>query len=201
MSMTRTHGLSGLATAAALLLSGCVSFGSKPPPQLLTLTAESRVAAGQSLRNEGMPSLAVMLPEVPRTLATTRVPVQVDATSVAYVKKAQWTEAPRDLFQSLLSETIAADGALFVIEEDQYGLRPDRRLSGDLMDFGIDARSREAVVTYDAVLTASDGGVAVRRRFTARVPVSDISAKRIGPPLSAAANKVAQEVAAWVKGG
>ena len=202
----RTRALPGLAAtglllSASLVLSGCVSFGSKPPPQLLTLTADNMVAAGQNVRNEGLPSLEVMMPEVPRKLATPRVPVQVDATSIAYVKKAQWTEAPRDLFGRLLAQTIAADGTVFVIGEDQYGLQPDRRLSGDLLDFGVDARSREAVVTYDAVLTDSKNDLAVRRRFTARVPVSDIRAKKIAEPLNRAANQVAQEVAAWVKGG
>ncbi|MGE4412022.1 MAG: ABC-type transport auxiliary lipoprotein family protein [Sphingobium sp.] len=199
MPTTRLHHLFAPATAAAaLLLSGCVSFGAKPPPQLLTITAENGLAAGKSVRSEGLPGLSVMLPDVPRKLATTRIPVQVDATSVAYVKKAQWTEAPRDMFRNLLSETLTADGAVFVIEEDQYGLRPDRRLSGDLVDFGVDARTREAVVTYDAVLTGSDNGRATRQRFTARVPVPDISAKKVAAPINQAANMVAAEVAAWV---
>lgn len=199
MPMTKTPVLSGLAVAG-LLLSGCVSFGSKPPAQLLTVTPESGIAAGQSVRNEGLPNLEVMLPGVSRKLSTTRVPVQIDATSVAYVKDAEWTDAPRDMFRNLLAQTIAADGAVFVIDEDQYGLRADRRLSGDLLDFGVDAQTREAVVTYEAVLTDSDNGMATRRRFTARVPVPDISAKKVGAPLNQAANKVADEVAAWVKG-
>lgn len=200
MPMNITRNLTGL-SAAAILLAGCVSFGSKPPPQLLTITAESTIPAGQNVRNENMPNLEVMLPEVPRKLATTRVPVQVNATSVAYVKDAAWTEAPRDMFQTLLSQTITAAGAVFVIDEDQYGLRADRRLSGDLLDFGVDAQTREAVVTFDAVLTESDSGRAARRRFTARVPVSDISAKRVAAPLNEAANMVAAEIAQWVKSG
>lgn len=200
MPMNTVRHLPGL-LAAGLLLSGCVSFGSKPPPQLLTITAEKTIPAGQSIRNEGVPTIEVMLPEVPRTLATTRVPVQIDATSVAYVKDAAWTEAPRDMFQTLLSQTIAAEGAVFVIDEDQYGLQASRRLSGDLLDFGVDARTDEAVVTFDAVLTESDSGRAARRRFTARVPISGIKAKRIGAPLNEAANKVAADIAAWVKGG
>lgn len=180
-------------------LGGCVSFGTKPPPQLLTIRTEAAVAPGQTFNSQGLPSLLVLLPEVPRTIATTRVPVQVNPTSVAYVKDAQWSEAPRDLFHQLLTETITAGGALFVIDEDQYGLKPRRRLSGDLLDFGLDAQTKEAVVTFEATLTDSASGEATRRRFTARVPVSDIRADRVAHPINQAANQVAQQVATWAK--
>lgn len=189
----------GLA-AMGLVLGGCVSFGTKPPPQLLTIRTQAMVNAGQDIRSQGLPALMLTLPDVPRTIATTRVPVQVNDTSVAYVKDAQWSEAPRTLFYRLLSETITAGGALFVIDEDQYGLKPQRRLSGALVEFGVDSRSREAIVTYDATLTDGASGQALRRRFTARVPVSDIRADRVAEPINKAANEVAQQVADWVKG-
>jgi cholesterol transport system auxiliary component len=186
--------------ATGLMLSACVSFGSKPPPQLLTISAEHTLPAGQPIRSEGLPALTVMAPEVSRKLATVRIPVQVDPTTVAYVKDAQWTEAPRAMFQRLLSETIAADGAIFVVSAEQYASLPGRRLTGELVDFGIDAQTREAVVTFDAVLGGTEPGTAVRQRFTARVPVDDIKAKKVAAPINAAANKVAADVTAWVKG-
>ena len=139
--------------------------------------------------------------EVPRKLATQRVPVQVNATSVAYVKDAQWTEPPRAMFQRLLSDRIAADGSIFVVSEEQFASLPGRRLTGELVDFGVDAGTKEAVVTFDAILTSDAPGQAVRQRFTARAPVRDISAKRIAAPINQAANKVAEDVAAWVRSG
>lgn len=187
--------------AMSLILGGCVSFGAKPPPQLLTISTNTPVPSGQTMNSQGLPGLIVTLPDVPRTIATTRVPVQVNETSVAYVKDAQWSEAPRNLFQRLLSESITAGGSLFVIDEEQYGLKPQRRLSGALLDFGVDARTKEAVVTYDATLTDSNTGQAVRRRFSARVPVGDIKANRVAGPINQAANQVAQQVAEWVKPG
>ncbi|MGE4431814.1 MAG: ABC-type transport auxiliary lipoprotein family protein [Sphingobium sp.] len=191
-----------MAMGLALIgLSGCVSFGTKPPPQLLTIRTQAAVAPGQTVNSQGLPSLLVMLPEVPRTIATTRVPVQIDPTSVAYVKNAQWTEAPRDMFHQLLTETITAGGVLFVIDEDQYGLKPRKRLSGDLLEFGLDGQTKEAVVTYEATLTDSASGEASRSRFTARVPVSDIRADRVAEPINQAANQVAQQIATWVQAG
>mgnify|MGYP003633425679 FL=1 len=186
----------GLASAA---LSGCVSFGSKPPPQLLTLSADSRPATGTSLTSDNAPSLTVVTPDVPRKIDNVRVPVQVDATTVAYVKNAQWAEAPRLMFQRMLIETIAADGTVFVLSDGQYAVKPGRRLMGELLDFGVDARSKEAVVTFDAILSSGEGRPALRQRFSARMPVRKIDAKEVAAPLNRAANEVAAQVTAWVK--
>lgn len=187
------------ALAAALALSGCVKLGSKPPAHLLTLAADPLPEAANAVSSKGRPTLAVLPPDLPRKLATTRIPVQVDPTTIAYVKDAQWTESPRDLFQRLLGATLAADSGVFVVDDAQYGLRPARSLSGALVDFGLDAETHEAVVTYDALLVTAEDHQALRRRFTARVPVSTIKAGTVAAPLSRAANMVAHEVAAWVK--
>ena len=187
------------ALTAALALSGCVKLGSKPPAHLLTLAADPQPEAANAVSSKGRPTLAVLPPDLPRKLATTRIPVQVDPTTIAYVKDAQWTESPRDLFQRLLGATLAADSGVFVVDDAQYGLRPARSLSGALVDFGLDAETHEAVVTYDALLVTAEDHQALRRRFTARVPVSTIKAGTVAAPLSRAANMVAHEVAAWVK--
>lgn len=197
-----TRLLLSLAGAVALsaMLSACVKFGSKPPPQLLTISSDAVLPSGKTISSEGLPALTVLAPEVPRKLSTLRVPVQVDPTTVAYVKDAQWSESPRTMFQRVLSDRIASDGSVFVVSEEQVASLPGRRLSGVLTDFGIDAQTSEAVVTFDAVMTGDEPGEAKRQRFTARVPVSDIKAKRVAEPINEAANKVAEEVATWVKG-
>jgi len=184
-----------------LALGGCVKLGEKPPARLLTISADAALPAGKSVSSTGIPTVMVLTPEVPRRLDTMRVPVQIDATAVAYVKNAQWSDAPRRMFARLLIETIAAGGEVFATSGDQYGMPAGARLNGELVDFGVDARTREAVVTFDAVLARPEGDQAVRRRFTARVPVRDIEADKVAGPINTAANQVAAEVAAWVKGG
>lgn len=187
--------------AAALLssLSGCVSFGGKPPAQLLSLTPDSRVEPGTQRTAQGG-TLTVMDPEAPKKLDTVRIPVQVDATSIAYVKDAQWVDTPRRLFQKLLSETISARNAVIVLDPGQYSADPGRRLLGELVDFGIDARTGSAIVTFDATLAPLGGGPVSKRRFSASVPVGPIEAGTVGGPINAAANRVATDVAAWVGG-
>lgn len=186
---------------AALSLSACVSFGGNAPAQLLTLTSDARVATGTVRTGAPGTSITVMDPDTPKKLDTVRVPVQVDAVSVAYIKDAQWVDSPRHLFQKMLSETIAASGTAIVLDTGQYSADPGKRLLGELIDFGVDARTSMAVVTYDATLAPGGGAPVLRKRFSASVPVSAIHAASVGAPINQAANKVAAEVAAWVNGG
>lgn len=186
--------------ALGLALGGCVKFGTKPPPQLLTISASATPQAGQPMSSAGRQVLSVFAPDVPRALESLRVAVQQDETSIAYVQKAQWAEAPRQMFRRVLSDTIAADGTVFVAGGEQGAVMGARRLSGTLVEFGVDARTREAVVTFDATITSATPGEAMRQRFTARVPVRKIEADRVARPINEAANKVAADVALWVKG-
>ena len=118
-----------VALTAAFLLAGCVSFGAKPPEQLLALSATQTVAPGRLLTGAQGPSLTVADPEAPKTLDTVRVPVKLSPTSIAYVTKVQWADTPRHLFQKLLAETIAATSNRIVLDPGQYagdaGQRPD----------------------------------------------------------------------------
>lgn len=187
------------ALAAAVLLSGCVSIGAKPPAQLLTLDAAQKVPAGAARVAGSGRTLIVADPEAPKMLDTVRVPVQLGPTSVAYVTKVQWADTPRHLFRRLLAETISATTDRVVLDAGQFSGDGGQRLSGELVAFTVDEASQNAIVTYDAVLTTPAGVALARQRFTASAPVSGkIDATTVGAPLNAAANKVAADVAAWV---
>ena len=62
---------------------------------------------------------------------------------------------------------------------------------------GYDARTRSAVVRYDAVRELA-GGKIETRRFESVVPVADAEGKYVGPALNQAANAVASAVADWI---
>lgn len=186
------------ALAPAALLSGCISFGAKPPPSLLTLTAASPAPVGQTETATPGHTMTVNVPVVPQELAVQRVPVQASDTSVAYVKDAQWVEEPNKLFARLLAETITARTDWVVLGSEQSRVDPGTQLSGELRHFGIDAATREAVVTYDAALLRSGSSAVEKHRFEARVPVAAIAAAPAGVALNQAANQVASEVADWL---
>lgn len=184
-----------IAISLSAALAGCVSLGPKVPDTLLSLRPVSAPAAGTSASGTFATALVVLEPSAEARLSVTRVPVQIDDANVAYLKKTMWVERPSRLFQRLLAETIRAKGGRLVIESDPgaSGLH----LSGRLLDMGYDARTRMAVVRFDAIKEAGGGRIETRR-FESTVPVTEAEAKYVGPALNEAANTVAQAVADWV---
>jgi cholesterol transport system auxiliary component len=196
MTLTRKASLP-LAALLVLSLGGCISFGGKAPPTLLTLTAANSVAGGTAKSGASADALIVLLPEAPRKLDNNRVPVQVDDSSLAYIKDAVWADKPARLMQLLLMETIAAKSGRLVLNETDAGGKASQYLSGSLLEFGIDAASSEAVVVYDAVKLVR--GVSVdKKRFEVRRPVSAVEPGPAGASLNEAANEVAAQVSDWI---
>jgi cholesterol transport system auxiliary component len=187
-----------LLLAAALPLAGCISFGTKPPPSLLTLDATSAPAVGADQNSAKTRSITIQVPATPTAIAGGRVPVQATPTTIAYVKDALWAEPPARLFARLLSDTVSARSNMVVLSTVQSIGDPSATLAGELRRFGLDATTREAVVTYDASLVRAGKETVEKRRFEARVPVTAIDAATAGPAISQAANQVAVEVATWV---
>ena len=183
---------------AALLLAGCISFGGKTPPSLLNLSADSAPAANAARSGSAQTALTVVIPSVPQKLRTPRVPVETGGTQVAYLKDAQWVEPPARLFQRLLSETLSAGGQRLVLTETELITGPGELLSGDLLNFGIDADSNQAVVTYQAMRLTNDGSMISQRRFEAREAVGELTPANAGTALNRAANRVAGEVSVWM---
>ncbi len=199
--------LAPLMLLAPLVLGGCIHFGAEPPPSLLTLTPTAGVAVGATADSASAKSVTISVPLAAQELAVTRVPVRSSATSIAYLKDAVWVEPPSRLFARLLSDTISARTGRVVLSLRQSLSDPGARLGGELRQFGLDATTSEAVVTYDATLVrdrpASTTGVRApqtfeKRRFEARVPVAEITPAAAGTALNTAANQVAAEVADWV---
>ncbi|PQM26800.1 ABC transporter [Sphingopyxis lindanitolerans] len=201
MTTMRTLRAPLLAAFMAVSLSGCIGLGGKTPPFLLTLDADAAPAVGAARTASDAATLTILIPTAPQKLRTPRIPVQQDDASVTYVKDAQWVEAPQRLFQRLVSETVAARTSRVVLDEGQYLTAPGEQLAGQLMDFGVDARSNEAVVVYQAMLVAAGGKTITQRRFEVREPITGkIEAKPVGEALTRAANKVAVDVAGWLEG-
>ena len=190
-----------LCATLAVTLSGCIGLGGKTPPFLLTLDADAAPPAGAARTAAEAATLTILIPTAPQKLRTTRIPVQQDDASVTYVKDAQWVEAPSRLFQRLVSETVAARTARVVLDEGQYLTAPGEQLAGQLMEFGVDARSNEAVVVFQAMLVSAGGKTVTQRRFEVREPIGGkVEAKPVGEALTRAANKVAADVTGWLGG-
>jgi cholesterol transport system auxiliary component len=187
-----------LSLFALSTLSACVSFGGgKPPAALLVLSATYAVKDGSVQTGAAKEALIVLLPQVPRKLETNRVPVQIDSSNIAYLKNAIWADKPARLMQMLVMETVTAKNGRLVLNEVDAGGKGEEFLSGTLVEFGIDARTSEAVVIYDAVKLVR-GQAVQKRRFEIRKPVGVVEAGPVGDALNKAANDVAVEIAAWL---
>jgi cholesterol transport system auxiliary component len=185
-----------LALPVILSLGACVSFETKAPPSMLVLTADNSVTAGAARTASATDALVIQSPEVPRKLDTNRVPVQINASSIAYVKDAFWADKPARLMQQLLSETVSAKTGHLVLSEVDAGGKATRFISGSLLEFGVDAATNEAVVVFDAVKIMR-GNPTEKRRFEARRPVAAVEAAPVGAALNEAANDMALQIAEW----
>ena len=114
------------APLAALALAGCFG-GAKVPPVLLTLSPESAAPTEFSRAASAGEAVTIDVPIVAKELKSVRVPAQVGATSVAYVKDLQWVDTPDRLFQQLLSETVTRTTGRVVLDPRQVSLDPGLR--------------------------------------------------------------------------
>ena len=173
------------ATISALLvlgLSGCVSFGGKPPKTLMTLTTSAAVPTESVRQASPENTVLILTPTASAAVSTVRIPVY-DGTTLSYVADGAWNEPPARAIQRLLSETVMARTAKVVLDPRQFGASPAMRLSGQLQRFGIDPGAMQAVITFDAQLSREAGRVETRR-FEAKSPVGAINAPQSGAAMS-----------------
>lgn len=193
----RSLRLPGLALAMmiALPLGGCLGLGGKVPPTLLDLTAIRAVPAGSGSSGTVRSAIAVLDPAAETRVDVTRVPVQVDDSTVAYLKGALWVERPSHLFRHLLAETLRERGKRLVIEGDLG--TPALKLGGRLIDMGFDARTGSVMVRFEAMKEGPNGAIETRRFENV---VSGVTAQPgpVGAALNQAANAVAAQVADWI---
>lgn len=187
----------GLAIAATVLLAGCLSLSGKAPEQLLSLTASETAAAGKTSGGAITDAIVVLDPEADRSIDMLRVPVRVNASSVAYLKKVAWIEKPSRQFRKLLAETLRARSSRLVVEGGDFEAAGRTLIGGRLIDMGYDAASGAVVVRFDA-MKSEQGGAIATQRFESVVTGVKPDAKAVAPALNTAANDVAKQVADWV---
>lgn len=195
----RAISMGAVALAMVMALPGCVSLGGKAPDMLITLTPDESAPAGPMAGGQAGNAIVVLDPDADRRIDVDRVPVQINASSVAYLKDAVWVERPTRQFRRLLAETVRARADRIVLEGTDFEVKGKTTVAGRLSQMGYDAGRQTVVVRYDAVV--EDGGAVRTRRFEAEVPGVAATAAAVGPALNEAANTVAKEAAAWILGG
>lgn len=189
-----------LLAAVVAACSPLVQVGGNAPPvdAVLTLTAAppaAAVPAGLASVDVGR-AVTIDTPAVPGALRTLRIPVTVSDTAIQYVRAAQWSEQPARLFQRLLVDVVRASGTP-VLDQRSSGQLGGRRLTGELLAFGVDVRDAPVVrIRYDATLSGPDG--IRQRRFEREAPLARVDGQTAAAALNAAANALAADVARWL---
>lgn len=198
-ALLRVAGSVALAASLAGCSLGGLLGGGKPPPILYDLTPTAPATGAVSRQSSAGNAVTVRVPVVAKELRTTRVPVQVNPSQVAYIEKLMWVDTPDRLFQDLLEETIRRTTGRVVLDPQQASLDPGLSVSGQLHQFGYDAQRGVVVARYEAALSTEGGASVQSRTFIAEMPASP-TANSVAPALNAAANQVALEVARWIGG-
>lgn len=196
--MTRALALTVLLAVAACGPLVQVGGGGKPPGVLFTLRAPPPapvVAVAVPIQR----TVLIDLPGVSGALQTLRLPVTEADTRVTYLVAAAWAEAPARQFQRVLVDTLAARPGTAALAAGAIDGRADRRLSGTLIEFGLDVRATPAThLRFDAVLTGPDRALIAVRRFERTEPVASNAPADVAVSLNRAANAAAADIAAWV---
>ncbi len=188
-----------VAVSTVALLSGCVSLGTEPPKELIGLTSDAKVPAGQAKTVSDKQAIGVALPALPPQLRNNRIAVQSGAT-FAYLPKSAWVDAPNHMFRAVLAETIEAKTGRFVPDNRNPAITPDTRLGGTLIAFQLLGGRGQVLVVFDATLSKAGSDQIQARRFEATAPVGEEEPAGVTAALNRAANAVASNVANWVGG-
>ncbi len=196
------------ALTAALLLgvTACgplvqIGGNDKAPTALMTLRATAAPLASPAAAYDRSRAVLVQIPAATGALQTLRVPVITSDTQLAYLTGATWAEQPNRQLQRVLSDTLEANGVA-TLDPRAAPLPPTRSLDGTLVECSLDVRdAAHAVVRvrYDAALATNSKGPVALRRFDASEPVVSQSPADVAVALNTAANRLAGDVAGWVK--
>ncbi len=194
----RPHPLFALALIAPL--SGCISFGEKPPAQLLSLSSDARISSAETRTAQDSTAISVAVPVTVAALRNQRIAVASGGGAFAYLPKALWTDTPTQLFRTVLAETIEARTGRFVPDSRNASISPDTRLAGTLTAFQLLGGQGKVIVIYDATLAKTGSDTIRTRRFEATAPTASEQPESVTAALNRASNLVAADVAAWVAG-
>jgi cholesterol transport system auxiliary component len=189
-----------LALALVLPLSGCISFGEKPPAHLMSLSADARRPANETRVAQDKNAVSVAIPVTIAALRNQHLAVLTQGAQFAYLPKAMWSDIPNHLFRDLLAETIEAKTGRFVPDARNASITPDTRLAGTLAAFQLIGGEGKVTVIYDATLARSGSDQIRTRRFEATVPTASEQPDSVAAALNRASNQVAADVADWIGG-
>ncbi|WP_448147827.1 ABC-type transport auxiliary lipoprotein family protein [Labrys miyagiensis] len=187
--------LPALTLTGVLLLGGCSTLISSPPPTTYDLSAPTQVSA----RGNGRAQIMIAEPTALQAINSDRIVVRPGSGEVTYLPGAQWADRVPVLVQARLIQTFENAHRIGMVGRPDDKFTPDALLVTEIRDFQIEASgSPTAVVTIAArVVSQQTGRISAANLFTARVPASGIGGAPATSALDQALKKVLVDILAW----
>lgn len=185
------------AIAIAGLLPGCALVGgSTEPLDTYDLSAPAPSAGGgRATRRQ----VLVAEPSALKSLDSENIVIKPTASTIQYLKGAQWADRLPRVVQARLVETLQHSGRVGGVGKPGEGLAIDYQIIVDIRSFEIrlDGGDRAEVELYVKVLNDRNGVVRAGRLFSAIAPVSGGSNDAFIDALDRAFAIAAKDIVDW----
>jgi len=188
--------MSGLALAAVVMTSACVSLLPEPmaPSTLVSLPADRATAPHLPLQAD----VAIFPPETSRAFAGADIAVRSDQELV-YLNDVRWSDAAPQLLQSALANALVlAEGPGRAVL-GQVGAEVDYDLRWRIIDLSVSRELGPVRVDLQvSLIDAVSRRPVAQKRFTAEVSPAERSPRSRAAALARAAQQAADQVAVFV---
>lgn len=187
------------AAALMLLLAGCTSLLTGPPPDLYRLTPKSTYPADlPHVRAQ----LLVDVPLAPAGLDTRRIALSRSAISLDYFADSEWTDRVPVLVQTALLDSFENSGAITAVDRESILLQPDFILKLEIRHFeavyGAKGGAPTIWVSMIARLVAMPARkIIAQKSFEQRRPAAGKNIPDIVDAFDGALGKVMKQIVVW----
>jgi|JI10StandDraft_1071094.scaffolds.fasta_scaffold75398_4 cholesterol transport system auxiliary component len=185
-----------LTLASMLSLGGCVSVLPTPiiPSALISLPADRAVAPADALQAD----VAVYFPEASRAFSGADIAVR-DNQELIYLSDVRWADTGPALLQGAVVNSLTKAGGPGRAAPGQLGAQTDYDLRWRIIDMSVSKANAPVRIEVQAsILDSGTRRMIAQQSFSTEGSPSDGSARARAAALAVAAQKTADEVAAFV---
>ena len=185
-----------IALGSALALGGCVSVLPTPiiPSALISLPADRAVAPADALQAD----VAVYFPEASRAFSGADIAVR-DNQELIYLSDVRWADTGPALLQGAVVNSLTKAGGPGRAAPGQLGAQTDYDLRWRIIDMSVSKANAPVRIEVQAsILDSGTRRMIAQQSFSTEGSPSDGSARARAAALAVAAQKTADEVAAFV---
>ena len=185
-----------LTLASMLSLGGCVSVLPTPiiPSALISLPADRAVAPADALQAD----VAVYFPEAARAFSGADIAVR-DNQELIYLSDVRWADTGPALLQGAVVNSLTKAGGPGRAAPGQLGAQTDYDLRWRIIDMSVSKANAPVRIEVQAsILDSGTRRMIAQQSFSTEGSPSDGSARARAAALAVAAQKTADEVAAFV---